>query len=123
MGESWLTAVQRAYDVFVNFPDQQVTITAYVFLGDPLSPFRVLPDVEIGSYVREPDSTVLKEMPDNFAVGCPGADADDIVITVSVDSSGLGGTINPSDLRLDPPGGDIVSGFGQRQVGDHDHDF
>ena len=102
MAESWLIAVQRALNVFADSPEHVNTINSYVFMGDPLSPFRPEVDSQISSFARKWDST-LHEMPDTFAVGCPQGDADSIVVFVAIDENDVANPIPQEAITISQP--------------------
>jgi len=98
MAESWLHAVQRAHAVFADSPEQLLTIKSYRFYGDPLSPFRVVPNIEIETRLRRTGSGEILEMPAHAAVGCPAGDYDEMIVELTGD---VLTTVDPGDIRVE----------------------
>ncbi len=100
MAESWLVAMQRAYSVAA--PEYVPTLMSFAFLGDPLSPYRNVPDCTIVARARRADGSEVG-MPSNFAVGCPQGDKDDIVVEVRLNRQGVIASIPADALMLSQP--------------------
>jgi hypothetical protein len=112
MAESWLVAIQRALNVFGDSPDHQNTIKSYVFLGDPVSPFRPSVDAQIASFVRKSGCPDLYEWSDAIAVGCPQGDQDHIVVSVAIDESDVANPIPADAITIGQPRGSNIVFYG-----------
>ena len=111
MGQSWLFAIQRAH-ADLSDPDDLLTIESYVFLGDPISPFRKVPTASISSYVLWVDTDSLGVMPDYVANGCPQGDANHIVFRVEIDTLQTPTDFAASDISITQPSDTNITFWG-----------
>jgi FlgD Ig-like domain len=95
VADSYLVALNRMYD---SFPTKADALNRMICLGDPLSAFRRSPNHVISAFVQKAGSTQLLPMQNNFAVGCPGGDADKIVITVALDAADVPSPLSDIDI-------------------------
>ncbi len=89
MAESWLVAMRRAYEHCEAYPEYIPTLDAYVFLGNPLSPFSRVPSATITATAQP-------------VAACPAGDAGiDLVVTVNLEDDIMTRTVQPWELTLD----------------------
>lgn len=108
MAESWLSAMQRAYAVASE--EYVPTLQSYAFLGDPLSPYRRLPDSSAIGKARAISGSEAV-MPSAVAAGCPQGDLGAVVIDVNVGKDDVLSQLPLNALTLTQAEGDLSAFF------------
>ena len=121
VADAYLVALNRMYTAFPA-ADDVWDLNQMIILGDPFSLLQRVPNHRLEAYALRAGTSQLLPMPGNFAVGCPGADGDDIIIKVILDAADVPIPLSNEDItashkstadyfstRMYPDGGDFAS--------------
>jgi hypothetical protein len=115
-GEAFRVAIERVLAEYAG--DQQIVNTArsYVYLGDPLVPFRGIPAVDISTFFRYQAGGSFFSMPEYAAIGCPFGDGHNIVVYADIAENDVEPPLTTDAITISQPVAENIVFFGSLEA-------